>query len=60
VTATECQKDAARRVVPPKTPSRCGRAARFPWAELNRSDPEDKTLRARVMRELLGAVGERA
>jgi maltose O-acetyltransferase len=34
--------------------------ARRLWAEQNRSDPEDATLRARVMRELLGAVGERA
>jgi len=34
--------------------------ARRLWAELNRSDPEDGALRARVLRELLGAVGERA
>jgi maltose O-acetyltransferase len=31
--------------------------ARRLWAELNRSDPADGTLRARVMRELLGGVG---
>jgi maltose O-acetyltransferase len=33
--------------------------ARRLWAELNRSDPEDGTLRARVLRELLGAAGAR-
>jgi maltose O-acetyltransferase len=34
--------------------------ARRLWAELNRSDPEDQILRARVMSELLGGVGSNA
>jgi hypothetical protein len=34
--------------------------ARRLWAELNRSDPADDSLRARVLGELLGGIGSRS
>ena len=34
--------------------------ARRLWAEFNRSDPADQSLRARVLGELLGGVGSRS